>query len=223
MTAEGETMEMDTRSTGNVKYRMDHDKIQMACLLTTTAEDGTKVDTKMWMKDGWVYTSTNDGTEKMDIKYPVSDELAALESLGIVEVDTMNVSGLAMIDSISSNKNGSNTEYTVVIGENLGGMMESVIDLMGEEAAGMEMNISGISAVYTVDANGNLKKVTMVFSADMKMDLPMEDGTVLSMDAAYDYEMTMTVNAMGNNVKITYPDFSGFQEIDPAQLENAVA
>ena len=38
------------------------------------------------------------------------------------------------------------------------------------------------------------------------------------MAADYDYDMSMTVNATGKDVKVTFPDFSDFQEIDPSQM-----
>ena len=38
------------------------------------------------------------------------------------------------------------------------------------------------------------------------------------MDVDYDYDMTMTVNATGKSVKVTFPDFSDFQEIDQGQM-----
>ena len=57
----------------------------------------------------------------------------------------------------------------------------------------------------------------MTFTASVKMDVPMEDGQSYSMAADYDYDMTMTVNATGKNVKVTFPNFSDFQEIDLSQ------
>lgn len=63
----------------------------------------------------------------------------------------------------------------------------------------------------------------------MTMSLPMEDGTTVPMSMDYDYDMTMTVNATGKSVKISFPDFSSFEEIDPRpnwqpeQLKKAAA
>ena len=58
----------------------------------------------------------------------------------------------------------------------------------------------------------------MAFTASVKMDVSTEDGQSYSMAADYDYDMSMIVNATGKDVKVTFPDFSGFQEIDPSQM-----
>lgn len=211
---------MPTTTTGNMKVAAEGSDIQMACTMKTTA-DGETMDIGMWMKDGWMYMSMGAGGETTNVKYPVDDQAAAMESMEIVDVEAMNVSGLAMIDSITAKKSGSDTVYTVVMGKNLGGMMDNALGMMGQEASGLAMDISDITAVYTVGSNGKLKSVAMVFSAAMKMDLPLEDGQTLSMDVAYDYDMTMKVNALGKDVKIPYPDFSSFQEVDPNSLNAA--
>lgn len=214
-----------TRTSGNIKVLAedsDMKNVQMACTLKTTAE-GEAMDIGMWMKDGWAYMSMNDGTETTQVKYPMDDQSAALEGLGLVEVDAMDVSGLAMIDSITSKKSGSDTVYTLVIGDGMGSLVDSLTGMLGEETAGMSMDIGKITASYTVGSNGKLKNVAMVFSASMKMELPLEDGQSISMDVAYDYDMAMKVNAMGSGVKITYPDLSKFQEVDPTQVPGLAA
>ncbi|WP_298023831.1 DUF6612 family protein [uncultured Dysosmobacter sp.] len=213
-------IKMPTKTTGNMKVAAESSDIQMACTMKTIA-DGETMDIGMWMKDGWMYMSMGADGETMNVKYPVDDQTAAMESMEIVDVEAMNVSGLAMIDSITAKKSGSDTVYTVVMGRNLGGMMDNALGMMGQEASGLSMDISDITAAYTVGSNGKLKSVAMVFSAAMKMDLPLEDGQTLSMDVAYDYDMTMQVNALGKDVKIVYPDFSKFQEVDPDSLTAA--
>lgn len=203
---------MPSKTTGNMKMIVKDKNIQMACTMKTTVMNET-MDIGMWMKDGWAYMSMGDGTETQNIKYPVDDQTAAMEDLQIVDVEGMNVSGLAMIDSITSKKSGSDTVYTIVIGKGAGGVMDSVSGMLDADTADMSMDIGEITASYTVGSNGKLKSIAMVFSASMKMSIPVEDGQSLSMDVAYDYDMNLKVNAMGSDVKITYPDFSGFEEI----------
>ena len=150
----------------------------------------------------------------------MDDVTTALESLPVVDVDSMNVSGLAMIGSITSKTVSNGTEYTMVFSENLGGSMDAVNELLGEAGTAASMDISEIKAVYTVDRSGNLKKMTMVFSASMTMDMPLEDGSVVSMDLIYDYDLTMTIKATGSRVKITWPDFSDFQEVSAEEFDS---
>ena len=212
MTAAGETMTMPTVMKGNMKMLVDGENVKMA--YTTTAEtQGEPVKMDMWMKDGWVYMSTAMAGKQMQVKYSVENQLDAVKNLAGIDMSAMDVSGLAMLESVTSKKAGSSTEYTVMIGEGMNSMLESVTGAMGTETEGMDMHFGKITATYTVDSRGILKKIKMVFDASMKMELPMEDGMSLSTDVAYAYDMTMTVNDTGKSVKITFPDFSGYQEI----------
>ena len=222
MTAAGETMTMPSVMKGNMKMLVDGENVQMAYTTTTEAQ-GEAVKMDMWMKDGWVYMSTAMAGEEMKVKYSVDDQLAAVKSLAVMDMSAMDVSGLAMLESVTSKKVGTNTEYTIVIGEGMNSMLESVTGAMGTETAGMDMHFGKITATYTVDSRGILKKIDMVFDASMKMELPMEGSEAFSMDVAYAYDMTMTVNATGKSVKVTFPDFSGYQEMDPSQMAGTAA
>ena len=219
ITAEGETMQVPSTMRGNLKMIVaEDDSVQMAYTMKTVSQ-GESVDMDIWMKDGWVYLSTEMNGEAMKLKYSVEDQLAAVEGLGTVNVDAMSASGLAMLESVTAKKaSGGNTEYTIVIGEGVNSLVENVLGMMGQDVGSMDMRLGKMTATYTVDSKGNMKKVDMTFTASVKMDVPMEDGQSYSMAADYDYDMTMTVNATGKNVKVTFPNFSDFQEIDLSQM-----
>ena len=102
-------------------------------------------------------------------------------------------------------------------------ILESITDTMRTEAFGADMLFGKITAVYTVDSRGILKKISMCFDASTKMELPMESGTILTADVTYSYDMTTTVNATGKDVKIIFPDFSGYQDMDPGQMADVTA
>ena len=216
MEAAGEVMEMPTSTTGSVATIVDGTDVEMAYALTTVAE-GTEMDMGMWLKDGWMYMSMSTEDGLLNVKAPVEDELAVMEEVGTVDVSAMDVSGLAMIDSITTKKNGSNTEYTMIIGQGMDGMMDSVAAMTGDETAGTE--VSDMTITYVVDRNGVLKNMNMVFSAGMEMPMPMEDGTVMSMKLQYDYIVEMTIKATGSSVRIKYPDFSKFTEITYDEMD----
>ena len=222
MTSDGETMTVPSAIKGNMKMIMDGADVKMAYTTETEAQ-GIAVKMDMWMKDGWVYLCTTTNGQETKLKYTVEDQLAAAAELSMVDMTAMDVSGLAMLESVTSKKVGGNTEYTIVIGEGMNSMVNSVSDMMGNETAGMNMRFGKMTAAYTVDSKGNLKKINMVFTASVKMDLPMEDGQTLSMAVDYDYDMTMTVNATGKAVKVTFPDFSDYLEIDPNQMVQPAA
>ena len=89
-------------------------------------------------------------------------------------------------------------------------MLGSVLGLMGDLGLGAEettammdqLNFGDVTVVYTVDRNGNLTDVAMTFS--MEMTIPAEEGgTPASMTASYD--MDMTINAMGDDVRNHLP------------------
>lgn len=222
---DGETMKVPSTSKGNMKMIMDGANIQMACTTETTAE-GETATVNMWMKDGYVYMSTTMAGEEMKLKYSVEDQMAAVKEMTMIDVTAMDVSGLAMLESVTAKKVGSNTEYTIVIGEGMNSMLDGVMGVMGllgSESAGLDMRFGKMTATYTVDSKGNMQKVAMTFTASMKMDMPLEDGLAVSMSAEYDYDMTMTVNATGKAVKITFPDFSDYLEMDPSQMAGVAA
>lgn len=221
MTADGETITIPTVISGNMKLRMDNGSIEAAYTLKTTA-DGETVNTDTWMKDGWVYCrSVSDGTETR-VKYSVEDQMEALNSMSMVDISAMDVSGLAMLDSISVRQAGSSKEYTVVIGESMNGTLNSTLTALGGDT-GMNLHLGKITAVYTVDAAGALKKIHMTFDASMSLTVPDENGKAVPISASYDYDITMTVNAAGDAVKISFPDFSGYQEIDLTSIEGIAA
>lgn len=218
-TMAGETEKTTSDVTGSMKMIVDGTDVQMAYTMKTATE-GVSVDMGMWMKDGWMYMTIKDAEESFSYKYQIADELEVLEGLEGMQMADMNVSGLAMIDSITAAKSGSDTVYTMVIGKGMAGILDGVMSMLGDEGDGFSMTIGDITAIYTVDRNGNLKSMKMAFSAAMTMDLGEELGT---MDAAYDYDIAMTIKAMGDSVKITYPDFSAFQEMDPTQVPELAA
>lgn len=215
MDVDGQTVTLPTVVKGNVKMILDEARVEMASVLETTVE-GQTASTGTWMKDGWVYVSADADGQTVRYKYQLDQQLQDLMTMSGVNMDTLNVSGLAMIDSIRTEKSGSDTVYTVKMSKGLGSAVDAVSALAGQDLGSME--IGEITAVYTVDANGQMKAVSMAFSVSMEMNVPMDDGTVSAVSAKMAYDMDMTVNATGSDVKITFLDFSDFQEVDLAAL-----
>lgn len=215
MDVDGQTVTLPTVVKGNVKMILDEARVEMASVLETTVE-GQTASTGTWMKDGWVYVSADADGQTVRYKYQLDQQLQDLMTMSGVNMDTLNVSGLAMIDSIRTEKSGSDTVYTVKMSKGLGSAVDAVSALAGQDLGSMD--IGEITAVYTVDANGQMKAASMAFSVSMEMNVPMDDGTVSAVSARMAYDMDMTVNATGSDVKITFPDFSDFQEVDLAAL-----
>ena len=156
----------------------------------------------------------------------LEEQLALLEQVqASASVDVVNVSGLAMVNSITSKTQGSDTVYTMgITGSSMNGMMETAFStLMGGGTFPAEdlqtmmdmLSFGDITAVYTVDRSGDLKSIQMTFSVEMKVPAE-EGGTPMAMTA--DYDMSMTVNATGDSVRITFPDFSSFEEVPVPEI-----
>lgn len=212
----GETTKDSMTMTGNMKMIMDKDDIQMAYEITT-ALDGEEMTVSTWLKDGWMYVQTEAGEEVSKVKseLDLEDQLAALGGLDTSMLST-SVDGLAMLDDISMEKKGADTVYTLVMGDAVGGYMDSVLGLMGDAGLdlrelGIDIELGDITAVYTVGRDGQLKDIKLTYAMTMNMlDGEGKPDATSSMTVAYD--MDMSINAIGGRVKITYPDFSDFAE-----------
>lgn len=215
---DGETVSMPMTMDGNIQMILDEDDLQMACDFDIGMM-GETMTTREWLKDGWVYLESiveNDEAVRTKTQADLAEQLALIEQAqATADLDMVNVSGLAMVDSITIQTQGANTVYTMVItGSSMEGMLHILrefpdgSDLVGPIAEGS--HFGDITAVYTVDRSGDLKDIQMTYS--IEMTVPAEEGsTPMVMTAAYD--MSMTVNAMGDDVRISFPSFSNFEEL----------
>ncbi len=221
---DGETVSMPMSMEGNMKVILDADDLQMAYTFDIDAFD-TSMTMSEWLQDGWVYVQTEVDGETIQTKTQVDleEQLALLEQVqGTSSMASVNVSGLAMVDSITAQTQGSDTVYTMVIrSASMQSMMDSIFapllssgDLsadMGEASALLDMMSFGdVTAVYTVDRSGELTDMQMVFSLDM--DIPAEEGSSPA-SISVSYDMSMAINATGDSVHISFPDFSDFEEV----------
>lgn len=224
---DGETLSMPMTMDGNIQMILDEDDLQMAYDFDIGMM-GDTMTMREWLTGGWVYMETVVDGETVRTKNQVdlATQLALIEQAQASAFrDMVNVSGLAMVDSITTRTQGANTVYTLVISvPSMNSMMGTVFgtmlgsDLPSAEnlQAMMEMlSFDDITAVYTVDRSGDLKDIQMTFS--MEMTVPAEEGAA-PMVMTMDYDMTMTVNATGDSVRITFPDFSDFEELPTPEI-----
>ena len=220
---DGETVSMPMTMDGNIQMILDEDDLQMACDFDIGMM-GETMTTREWLKDGWVYvesTVENGEAVRTKTQADLAEQLALIEQAqATADLDMVNVSGLAMVDSITVQTQGANTVYTMVItSSSMEGMLHILrefpdgSDLVGPIAEGS--HFGDITAIYTVDRSGDLKDIQMTYS--IEMTVPAEEGgTPMVMTAAYD--MSMTVNATGDSVRITFPDFSDFEELPTPEI-----
>lgn len=224
---DGETVSMPMTMDGGMQMILDEDDLQMAYDFDIGMM-GDTMTMREWLTDGWVYVETEvDGeTVRTKTQVDLAEQLALIQQAqASASMDMVNVSGLAMVDSITTRTQGTNTVYTLVIsGPSMNSMMSTAFsamlgsDLLPAEdlQAMMEMlSFDDITAVYTVDRSGDLKDIQMTFS--MEMTVPAEEGAA-PMVMTMDYDMTMTVNATGDSVRITFPNFSNFEEVTVPEI-----
>ena len=220
-TQDGETVAMPMDMTGNMKMILDENDLQMAYALDVNVM-GESMTMSEWLRDGWVYNQMKIGDETVRTKTQVNleEQLALLEQLeSTASMASVNVSGLAMVSSITTQTQGTNTVYTMVISKaSMQSMLDTVIGLISSAGLDAEttsalleqLDFSDVTVVYTMDRNGELSNMSMTFS--MEMAVPVGEGIEpASMSVSYD--MDVAINALGDAVRITFPDFSNFEEV----------
>jgi len=202
---------------GNIKVIMN-DGFQMACDMTVKV-DGETEKVEMWMKDGVSYVRSGDEAYQTPV--------AGMEALQeLLEQGVGKSSGGALLpftEKIEAKSANGGTVYTLTLNDAFAGMVKDLVALILQAMpAGvdmdMDMSLDGSTITYTVDKDGNLKSgaIDMTLDISIAMDAGAEGS--MTMNMALDMDMTMDVKATGKNVKITFPDFSGFEKIDAASV-----
>ncbi len=211
----GIQIETTSDVSGTMAMRVNEDKKSQPELayIMETKTDGIDMTVGTWMKDGWVYQSVEAEGEKLMYKQPAGEEMDAIDEVGVVEPSAMDVSGLAMIESITQEKQGSNIIYTMVIRKDLGGAMAGAMEIAAlDEELGVEYGPMKI--IYTTTRSGRMKQMRMLFTVATESLIPVDDaGNGVPMVMEYDYDMLMTIKETGDDVVISWPDFSQFPEL----------
>lgn len=213
-TVNGEAMSNSTVTSGNVKTVISGADIQSASTMTATSS-GATTKTGTWLKDGWVYMSvTSDGTTQ-NLKYKVDNALAMVQQMDGSADMGAQVGELAMIKSITASTTSGSTVYTLVIdGKAAAGMANKMLSEMGiTSEMKVTMNLGDITMTTTVSSAGLPTAINMQYSATISITA---DGVTGSMKC--DYDTAMKINAIGSSVKITFPDFTGYTEVDMSSV-----
>ena len=213
------TQKADAAVQGRIQMVLDKD-IRMAMDMTVKVDDGETTQTEKveyWLKDGVTYVRSGDTAYQMPL-----DAGMDMESLAaLMEQSAGQKTGAALlpfIDSITVKSSGGDTVYTLKLNSAFAGLVNGLVGqvLGGLDTAGLDMGMEftlGDSAVsYIVGQDGVLKSAALDMTLGASMNA--SDGQEsLGMTLTVDMDMTMTVNALGKAVKISFPDFSGFEEI----------
>lgn len=222
-TANGGSLESKASNETKLTYRGEGADFQAAYLTTVTADD-TTLSTDLWIKDGWQYIAMDMEMLGMTlkVKYPMTqEEMAELQISG--ESQTVVLSELAMVKSITVEKQGRNTVYTLVLDGNNQALSvlagESFAESIPEGAVLNSMTFADMELVCTVDKEGVAISQVMTFLCKADLTLAAADGSQQPLTMVLDYTLDQTINAYGSKVRVTFPDLSEFQEIDPSLLE----
>lgn len=182
-----------------------------------------QVSVQEWMQDGWVYVQEEmDGTTDR-YKYPVGD----MDGFAEFYQEMLQISGqmnsmmLPMIDSIDVSRTGSRTVYTMKMDDSLNSLLEDLLTALQEELAAMESpvdltaDLQSCTYVYTVGSDGELESCTADFDLDLVLGLPVTEVENAQITAKLQMDMQMDVNATGDDVRISYPSFSNFEDLTP--------
>jgi len=207
---------MDAAVIGDLQMILDKDP-QMAMNMTVTMSDGTETETEQmeyWLKDGVTYVRSGETAYQM----PSGMDMDAIKTL--IERSAGQKNGAAMlpfIDSITAETSDGGTVYTLTLSDAFGGMINSILEAVMEVAVpgadmGMELSLDDTSIVYTVDKDGALKNAALDMTMRVGLDAS-EGADAMFISITVDMDMTMDVKAAGKDVKITFPDFSEFEDI----------
>ena len=217
------SMDMDEKTEiavkGSMQALLDRD-FQMSMDLTMTMKDGGTTVTEQaayWLKDGVMYVRSGEDAYQMPMDMGVDWE--AFTDLVEQSAGKFSPAMLPFVDSIAVQTAGEDTVYTLKLNNALAGIVDGlvggVLEVMSVESdiqAGLDVSMDGSTVAYTVGKDGALKSA----GADMtlKAELKATDGTdSLTVGVAVDMDMDMTIKALGGDVKITFPDLSGFEPL----------
>lgn len=219
----GTSLDMSQKADATVKGRiqmvLDKD-LQMAMDMTVTATDGETTETEKmeyWLKDGVVYVRSGDMSYQMPAGMGL--DMETLADLLEQSAGQSYAAMLPFIDSITAKASGGNTLYTLKLNNAFAGMINGLTgQILGVLEAGadldmkMSFSLDGGAITYTVDKDGTLKSAAADLT--LKAGVKASDGKdSLTADVSADLDMTMEVKAMGKAVKISFPDFSGFEDL----------
>ena len=157
---------------------------------------------------------TSNGTTQNQ-KYKVDNALAMVQQMDGSADMSAQVGELAMIKSITASTSSGSTVYTLVIdGKAAAGMANKMLSEMGiTSEMKISMDLGDITMTTAVSSAGLPTAINMQYSATISMSA---DGVSGSMKC--DYDTAMKINALGSSVKITFPDFTGYTEVDMSSV-----
>ncbi len=182
---------------------------QVAYDITMKEEGGESNRVQMWMQNGWLYVQSGETAYKM--------ELPEMADLSNSMTKAAGVSVLPFVDYLSDETSGKDKIYTMEFNDAFADILNDAI-AAALKASGLPENVmseikfDAFKLKYTVK-DGSLKTANADLSMSVDMDANMGEAPTVMMSVGMTMELEMEIASTGAGVKISYPDFSKFQEI----------
>ena len=193
-----------TKITGKGQIKMILDKNPQLALEMKMTVDGQETEVKTWLRDGWMYSQSGDQALKSEMPEAYLELMNPSKNSG--------ASVLPFLESVTVKTSGAEQVYSVELNDAFTNLLNTLVGrVVGELGLPEDMlgaiTLDNFLATYTVK-NGTLRKA----SADMGLSMGVKDAeTALMFGISLQFDMDVV--ASGSAVKITYPDFSKFEEV----------
>lgn len=202
-------MSMDIKMDGSILTNKKSDTDADLAMDATAEIMGQKVPMKYYYTDGYFYMEAADQKSKAKMDLEKAQEKIG----GATEMTNVQAK---MVKDVKVKDDGDNRVFTYKLDpkkmdEYVKKSMNSIGDLASGAASGTDIKIKGYKGTMTVDKDGNPVEQTI------KMEITTSaEGQEITMKA----DATVKYNKMGKDVKIEFPSFDGFKEVDESQLES---
>jgi hypothetical protein len=222
--AVNEQQSMDMSGSGKVQMILSETNPQAAMTMQLTVKDESMdltMDMGMWLKDGWLYVRSAGTSYKMDVSQQMGEMMSLYQQLADqTSVQASAAMLLPYIDTITTQKNGSNTVYTLTLNNAMEGLIDELVDTLTPMLVG-----AGLDFTLDMKLENVVKNATAAAAITMKANVDMDAENTVAVTVKMDMDIGMKINAVGKDVKVTYPaDLSSFPDIsDVDALPTATA
>lgn len=200
------TMGMTMDTTYNMKTKQDGDTIEFAMSGTIMG-----IEMNMYYVDGWMYMDMGEyGKSKVEADADTANEyfgqMSGSSGSTLLDADVSSFSEL----TVGEDEEGNTVLNYVLPADKVAEYMDAAYEeLLGEDMEGITITYGDMTGTITFDDNNEMTKQTQSISMNMDME-----GTSVDTESSMEY----VIKAVGENVQITYPDFSDYEEIDSSEF-----
>lgn len=198
------TMGMTVDTVYNIKTKQDGDTIEFAM---SGELMGMQMD--MYFVDGWMYMDLGEyGQMKVETDAETANEYFGQMSGGestLLDVDVADFSEL----TVGEDEEGNTTLTYTLPADKVAEYMDSAADMLGEDMEGVTMTYGDMTGTITFNDDNEMTKQTQNVTMNMEME-----GMTMDTESTTEY----VIKAVGEDVVITYPDFSTYEEMDSEEF-----